>query len=615
MYGLNLQNPKDKGHRSEVEVIPDAYKLSITFTSCLANNMNTAVFQYYVQMTYYDGGNEKTDQDPGQEQEAKALEEIEKQLVKKGVVNGEPLQAPEPATEGGGEGGGGGEAPAPSGPVKSARSSTRIGGRQARDFTQEIMELVEKFDESTYNKKLGKLNTAVGDQTVNSDGVIATIRKTSKVIRESTEFLSRLYNAEDNKLWYREFEQDELYTTLKPDYRQILKKKYAELMKSMRKVQTDIDLLTSAIERNKAELRKTLDVSKRTPILERNVDLTRKVNELMSQKNDLADKIIRTDTDLVQSAFDEHDEVVSVKRKGVGIRMFKQVWNEKIMNPYEKDKLQYLTSEEKNRYFKEKIRELNKIDKHGVLNHPDWFFRVVVLDYIVQQMKKLVLWFKNCSWDDFETIYRIVRKLKMLHLDVDSICSDDKFDINKTNLFYISDEEMSQFTKIDDILTGNTLYEIFSNQVRLNFTKTQNKVESSSKMTSDEMKEIMRERTTEEDIERRRTVRQQVVTRYWGSESALTKEAYDIANRGSSQDVGDDVDFDTIATLKNEIIQLKLTNPDDNALKEKLGQFTGYIRIIKESLVMKKMNEMNQLAGSQMEIKDGSVNAKVVKPE
>ncbi len=68
MYGLNLQNPKDKGHRSEVEVIPDAYKLSITFTSCLANNMNTAVFQYYVQMTYYDGGNEKTDQDPGQEQ-------------------------------------------------------------------------------------------------------------------------------------------------------------------------------------------------------------------------------------------------------------------------------------------------------------------------------------------------------------------------------------------------------------------------------------------------------------------------------------------------------------------------------------------------------------------
>ena len=39
----------------EKEVIPDGYKLSVTFTSCLANNVNTSIFQYYVKMTGYDG--------------------------------------------------------------------------------------------------------------------------------------------------------------------------------------------------------------------------------------------------------------------------------------------------------------------------------------------------------------------------------------------------------------------------------------------------------------------------------------------------------------------------------------------------------------------------------
>ena len=49
-----IQNPENKGHRENQEVLPDAYKLSITFKSCLANNMNTAVFQYYVAMAGYD---------------------------------------------------------------------------------------------------------------------------------------------------------------------------------------------------------------------------------------------------------------------------------------------------------------------------------------------------------------------------------------------------------------------------------------------------------------------------------------------------------------------------------------------------------------------------------
>ena len=50
----NIQNPEKLGHRENGEVLPDAYKLAITFKSCIANNMNTAVFQYYVKMTGYD---------------------------------------------------------------------------------------------------------------------------------------------------------------------------------------------------------------------------------------------------------------------------------------------------------------------------------------------------------------------------------------------------------------------------------------------------------------------------------------------------------------------------------------------------------------------------------
>ena len=52
----NIQNPEKLGHRENGEVLPDAYKLAITFKSCIANNMNTSVFQYYVKMTGYDDG-------------------------------------------------------------------------------------------------------------------------------------------------------------------------------------------------------------------------------------------------------------------------------------------------------------------------------------------------------------------------------------------------------------------------------------------------------------------------------------------------------------------------------------------------------------------------------
>ena len=57
-----------KNPHTDSEVIPDAYHLGVKFKSCIANNMNNSVFQYYVKMTGYDnfaeswmGGDENED--------------------------------------------------------------------------------------------------------------------------------------------------------------------------------------------------------------------------------------------------------------------------------------------------------------------------------------------------------------------------------------------------------------------------------------------------------------------------------------------------------------------------------------------------------------------------
>ena len=128
------------------------------------------------------------------------------------------------------------------------------------------------------------------------------------------------------------------------------------------------------------------------------------------------------------------------------------------MNSYERDKLQYMTSSERDRYFKEKIREISKFDEHGILKRKDWFFRVVVMDFIVNEMKDLVSLFKQCNYADYDTVYRIIRKLRLLNLDFDQAIGSDDFKINKTNLFVLNDDEVQDFTKLDSILTGNTLY-------------------------------------------------------------------------------------------------------------------------------------------------------------
>ena len=59
-------------------------------------------------------------------------------------------------------------------------------------------------------------------------------------MKDISSFLARLYNAPDNNLWYREDPKDELYTTLKPDYRKMLRSKYQAKMGELRSIDSQM---------------------------------------------------------------------------------------------------------------------------------------------------------------------------------------------------------------------------------------------------------------------------------------------------------------------------------------------------------------------------------------
>ena len=71
--------------------------------------------------------------------------------------------------------------------------------------------------------------------------------------------------------------------------------------------------------------------------------------------------------------------VVSVKRKELNFRVFKQYWNERIVNPYEREHLQYLTSEEKELVKKlaEKphFKEAESVENQNIFERMKNFFR------------------------------------------------------------------------------------------------------------------------------------------------------------------------------------------------------------------------------------------------
>ena len=491
---------------------------------------------------------------------------------------------------------------------------------------------METFEESTYNKKLERIKSYLGDRAMNAESVIQTVRNANRVTRLADRFLGKLYNAESGNLWYRPFEQDEIYTTIDADYRQILRKQYGRSMAEIRSVDAEIKAVESEMRQISRELSTKTALMEREPILARKVAVTKKMNALQKRKEAAVDKTLQIDADLINAAFDAHDLAVSVKKNVVTTRIFQQVWNEKIMNSYERDKLQYLTSEEKSRYFADKIRELRKYDVHGVLNHPDWFFRVVVLDYIVQEMKRLVYWFKNCAYDDFDTIYRIVRKLELLQLDVDAIHSKQAFSINHTNLFYISDKDAEAFTKLDFLLTGNTLYELFQNQVSLNFVQMDDADSGSGDESPAQVndRKLVQEQESERKFDEQRTVRQDVVARNWGSETELTKAAYEELNKDINRKIGkvtfidggewsakyeneeDKGENTTLKDLKDAIMELKLTGSNETLLQNLLGAFAGQIAAVKEGMVIDAINGMASVAAGVVSTKDGSVNAKVV---
>ena len=587
-------------HQDEVEVLPDAYKLSMTFTSCLANNLNTSIFQYYVKMTPYSNPGA---QPPGAESKDDGFEKIKGFATSlMGGQNKSTGSAPQ--TPNGG----------------STKKSRKMNGR-AIESTEE--DLVEKFDEATYNKQLQKLKSSLGDVSSTSDSAVLTIRKANDSVLKSRKFLSKLYNAENNNLWYKPFEKEEYYTSLKPDYSQALRKQYGDKLNSLTQIDSEIQEIQTYVSSTSRQLSNLqMSFNERDSIIQRKVNSTEKLDRLHVARANLVDEMLQLDSQMISYAFDKHDDVVSVKRNEITNDIFKQVWNEKIMNSYERDTVQYMTSKEKERYFKKKVRELKKFDEYGVLSHRDWFFRVTVIDYIVEQMEELINLFKNCAYDDYETVYKVVRKLNLLQLDLEDARSNDKFNINRTNLFHLSDKAISEYTKIDSLLNGSTLYELFQSQIELKFFKPISQ-DDSNDIESDESKdkELLQEQKTEIEMSKRRIVRDELVVRIWGSEANLTKDAYDRINKNADQEFEEPITitigenetktFTTLKQIKDRIIQLKLDGCDTNELQQLLGAFANKVNSEKEVLVIQRMNQMYNDGKSKIDEIDDSVNAKV----
>ena len=609
--------------RDKTEVIPDGYKLSINFKSCLANNMNTSVFQYYVKMTGYENyGKEGENGQPGTDSNDSASDKISNAVVdhmnKKGVPDAQEESKPEAESKS---------------PTPGEAKMVKLFSRAIRDLVETYPDdtdgVQEKFDEATYNKRLAKIKSQFGDLAINSDSAVQTIRNTQRSIRETSEFLNKLYGANDQGvgLWYKPDSTEELYTTIEPDYRKILRKRYGQTIRELKQVQEKIATQSRKIERLESKLSEVVELSARDELIEKKIGLTDKLDVLMREMDELSDNAMKIDVDLIQAAYDDHDRAVSLKRRMFTPQIFRQVWNEKIMNKYEMDKIQYLTSEEKKRYFDEKIRELSKYDKHHILNHPDWFFRGVVVDFVQKEMQRLVLWFKDCSYTDFDTIYRIIRKLNLLQMDLDlALSQTQNFNINHTNLFCIKDEDIQDFTRIDGMLLGNTLYELFVGQLSSMFVR----IDDSSNNDDDkeepdeEQKKLKEEQTSELEVEAQRTVRQDIVRRYWKSEENLTIAAYKLSGDISSMendganvliDEKTMLRFKDLKELKSNIIRLKLkgnrSDEEEAQLKGLLGSYVDNIRYLKEWLVMQKMQEMQSNSKNEYNKESENVNAPV----
>lgn len=329
--GAKIKNP----HKDEVEVIPDGYKLQCSFKSCLPNNLNSSIFQYYVKMTGYDdegaippGGTVKDDL-------ANKVGEIVENVYNeaKGMVNG----VVDKITDRGQE----------KGYRSMSRPNDGSGGTE------------NTFIESTYNKKLERLRAQFGDITLDSDSAVQVVKDSIRIIKDSSEFLTKLYGSDGGNLWYRDNPTDEYYTTLKPDETKWLRTQYYDGIRNLRKVQTKLDELKKVqLDLNDQLSVMSLGLDDRQKIMDEIVKSQSEYQGLNTKKEKLVEDLMVIDNQILSKAYDKQDSEISVAKRKLTPNIFNRIWGERIMNAYERDKVQFMTSKEKTRYMKEKVIEL-----------------------------------------------------------------------------------------------------------------------------------------------------------------------------------------------------------------------------------------------------------------
>lgn len=116
--------------------------------------MNTAVFQYYVKMTGYDDGGSLQ---PGDKSNDDVMSRIGNSDAMKSLSNKVGQMVGENSS------GSSGGASTSSG--RLARGTKSIETMRMGDIldSEDFEEFTERFNEATYNKKLGKLRTDIGD--------------------------------------------------------------------------------------------------------------------------------------------------------------------------------------------------------------------------------------------------------------------------------------------------------------------------------------------------------------------------------------------------------------------------------------------------------------------
>ena len=116
----------------------------------------------------------------------------------------------------------------------------------------------------------------------------------------------------------------------------------------------------------------------------------------------------------------------------------------------------------------------------------------------------------------------------------------------------------------------------------------------------------------------RRKVRQDIIVRTWGSESELTRLAYENISKQETHELvvnidGQDEKFKGgLKQLKDEIISLKLNRNDDERLRNLIGAFSNQVTAMKEQMIMKEMEKMDKLAEYKQSQLDEQVNSDVV---